>query len=219
MTSKGLRYRARGHGSHSKHSKMYFSKAIRKYGLDAFEFGILEACETISDALTRERELISSLKPEYNTAAGGKSGPQGWKHSDETRQKLSDSHKGKPSHWSGKKRSIESIEKRTATRALNPVRPWAGKRRSPETIAKIVLARKGKPSTYTPDERVMTVWLTNMQSANEDRFRAVYCTTDGKAFKNAQDCADHYGVSRSALGRWLRGEAVCQRGLKFEYVE
>lgn len=221
MTTKGLRERVRGHHQQakSKRHQSYFTRAILKYGIAGFEFSIVDACKDQRDALSREVELIRIMKPEYNISPGGNTGPVGFKHTEDTKRQMRESRAGRPGHWGGRKRSPESIAKRTATRALNPVRPWAGKKRSPETIAKISVARKGKPANYMPTPDVLDIWLKNMTSANEKRFRAVYCSTDGKAFMNAQDCANYYGVARSALGRWLRGEAVCQRGLKFEYVE
>lgn len=220
MTTKGLRIRASGHASQAKagHST-YFCKAIRKHGIDAFEFAILEECPDGDSALTRERELIEALRPEYNTAAGGKSGPQGWKHSEDSRRRMSETRTGQPGPWRGKKRSLESIQKRTATRALNPVRPWAGKKRNPADYVKMTQTKKllNKPYPVSTGE-VRAKRIANMVTANEKKFLAIYCVTDGKAFRNAQECADYYGVGRSTLGRWLSGESKCQRGLEFEYV-
>lgn len=76
-------------------SKSYFDKsgntiianAISKYGLEAFEFAILEFTEK-DDVLSREQFFIDSLKPEYNILkiAGC---TLGFKPTVETREKLS----------------------------------------------------------------------------------------------------------------------------------
>lgn len=220
MTTKGLRYRRKGH----KHqvtagNTSYFSKAVRKHGIDAFDFSILEVCSDQKTCLARERELIAEHKPEYNTAAGGLSGPQGWKHSEESRRKMSESHIGKIGPWRGKKRSPESMAKMVATRAAKGIKPMLGKRHSAETIARIKATRPflPKPRPFTPEERAEKVALCRRNI--ELISRPVVCSNDGKAFRNPNEAAKYYDVASSALRRWLDGVNESKRGLKFEYVE
>lgn len=221
MTAKGLRRRVRGHKAQANAGNTsYFSRAVLKHGIEAFEFIVLAVCDLPEDALAREREMISALRPEYNTAAGGCSGPQGWKHSAESRERMRLSHIGQVGPWAGKKRSPESIAKRTATRALNPPRHWLGKKRPAETVAKIRATKLASPiPKQNPSPEVLAARLARMQAQTVAISRPVYCITEGKAFRSSQECATYYGVSRSALCRWLSGKSACQRGLKFEYVE
>ena len=89
-----------------------FYRAIKKYGWDNFKHEILFEKLTKEEADQKEIELISyydSANPEkgYNVALGGFS-TLGTKCSEETKQKISNAHKGK-------KRSKESILKQSET--------------------------------------------------------------------------------------------------------
>lgn len=170
MTTRGLKWRKRGHKTEAKTGgQMAISRAIRKHGFEMFEFSILEACNDLEHALCRERALISELKPEYNVAAGGLRGAQGWKHSEQSIAKMKASHLGKPGPWRGKKRSMESIAKRTATRAKNPVRYWLGKKR-PE-MAAIIRATWPRLPNDNPTPAMLRARLENMKNANLKRKR------------------------------------------------
>lgn len=221
MTTKGLHKRRSGHASlEKKHDTTYFGRTIRKYGIRSFEFSVLEECDSKEMALAREREIISEIKPQYNTAAGGQSGPQGWRHSEETKRRMSAGHAGKKRPWLQKPRLPETIAKMVATRALNPVRYWAGKKRPIETIEKIRATKLAGPRVvYVPTSRVLDIWLTNMHSANAKRKRRVRCITDGQEFISMQDAATHYEMGRSQMGRLCTGQIKEYKGLRFEFIE
>lgn len=81
-----------------------FHKAITKYGADNFEVSILEECESEEIALEKEAYWIAEYKTNickwgsefgYNLTDGGE-GISGHKHSDESKQKMSDASIGKP---------------------------------------------------------------------------------------------------------------------------
>ena len=57
-------------------SNLPFPNALRKYGVDGFNWEILEECE---DTKAGEREIywIHTLKPEYNATLGGDGGTYG----------------------------------------------------------------------------------------------------------------------------------------------
>lgn len=74
--------------------KGHFYKAIRKHGIEQFVFFVLEEYESMAIALQREIELIANLKPEYNNTIGGE-GVCGYKHSEESRRRMSERNKGK----------------------------------------------------------------------------------------------------------------------------
>lgn len=62
---------------HLNYSERKFSKALRKYGLDSFEWTVLEEHNTIDKANEREIYLISkynSYKQGYNSHIGGRVG-------------------------------------------------------------------------------------------------------------------------------------------------
>ncbi len=76
-----------------KHFNRHLQRAYDKYGEDAFDYVILVYCEPIF-LLQYEQFFIDTLHPEYNLSpvAGSRLGVP---VSDETRRKLSESHKGK----------------------------------------------------------------------------------------------------------------------------
>lgn len=220
MTSKGLRSRVKGHKSQATAHRSKISRAVLKYGIEAFQFSILAKCSDRESALLREKELIAALKPEYNIRSGGDGPPPDIKHSEEVKRARSERMKGGVGFWRGKTRSPESIAKMVATRTKNGVKPWLGKKMPREMVEKRLATIKLLPiPIQRPSPEVLAQRHDNMRIANERRMNPVYCTTDGKAFRNPAEAARYYGVSKSALRRWVDGVSICQRGLRFEYVE
>ena len=86
------------HKEHVRHKATAFDKAISKYGVDAFTCEVLCECETIEELNEAEKHFIklyNSLVPfGYNMCEGGDN-TTGYKHSDETKQKMSVAKKGK----------------------------------------------------------------------------------------------------------------------------
>lgn len=108
-----------------------FYSAIVSYGWDGFEHIVLEDNLSKADAERREEELIkqyksNDLKYGYNIENGGiihklskeqkehlRQCNIGRKHTAETKNKMSESHKGLSSSWlTGRKQSEETIKKR-----------------------------------------------------------------------------------------------------------
>jgi group I intron endonuclease len=76
-----------------KRGKTHICSALLKYGRSNFSLEILEYC-SIKELLKRERHFIDILDPEYNIVQDPTLPPMlGRKHSDETREIMSDSHK------------------------------------------------------------------------------------------------------------------------------
>ena len=74
----------------NKHVNSKLQYAFNKYGEDNFVFNLLEKVENINDLLDREQVWLDFFKPEYNIM------PFADRHefSEDTRLKLSESHKG-----------------------------------------------------------------------------------------------------------------------------
>ena len=73
-TKHSLKRRKAGHLASYKRKMRNCSRfyaALRKYGPGAFEWVIVKSFETAEEAFSHERELISTLKPEYNILLGG----------------------------------------------------------------------------------------------------------------------------------------------------
>lgn len=87
---------ARGHGyAHNEH----FMKAIKKYGWDNIRHTIIENGLTEREAETAERKYIKEFRSNdrafgYNLTDGGE---RGKRHSEESKRKMSEKQKGRPS--------------------------------------------------------------------------------------------------------------------------
>jgi group I intron endonuclease len=100
-----------------------FYKDMRKYGVEAFNFQIIEQC-SIGDANVREKYWIKELSTQapggYNFSKGGNS--WAWKNPEEVKRKISKSRLGsKASPETIKKFSIRSSGERNAKAKIKEV--------------------------------------------------------------------------------------------------
>ena len=94
----------------NKHHCLHLQNAWNKYGEEVFKHIVIATQLSKEEADFQEILLIGSYRQDglsYNVANGGHFGPLSTEH----RQKLSDSHKGKPSQNKGKKASEETKQK------------------------------------------------------------------------------------------------------------
>jgi group I intron endonuclease len=134
-----------------------FNNAIKKYGKDKFKIELITITHTQEMADYWEKYFISqfdSIKNGYNLTDGGSYG----KHSEETKKKLSEMNKGKPSSNKGRKLSEDhknklseshkghkwSKEQRTKMLGF---KPHLGKKHSEETKIKFSENRKGRKAS------------------------------------------------------------------------
>ena len=145
------------------HDGCYLHNAIQKHGKDIFESEIIESNIPNSQLDDRERFWIQQfdcVKPNgYNLTKGGK-GASDYKHSIESRQKISKSRIGKKPANYGKKHSVETRQKISeaakgrkhsleSRKKMSEARKgrvaWnKGKKHSPESIRKMSEAKQGK---------------------------------------------------------------------------
>lgn len=127
-------------------SGVYLAKAKKKYGIENFEkeiiYSSIQYKETADDverfAIAKERALG---KAEYNIANGG-GGNAGYKHSEETRRKISEAQKGKKLSEETRRKVSEGNK---------------GKYVSEETKRKISEAKKGKHLTEETKRKLSEV--------------------------------------------------------------
>ena len=124
----------------------YIDNAIKKHGIDAFVFEILELCE---EDILDQREIhwiaaLDTVHPNgFNLTHGGKGG----RPSEETRKKLSKAQKGNQ-HAKGK-RTPETRQRMSESRRGN--QNAKGLKHTPETRTRISNANKGYK--HTPEAR------------------------------------------------------------------
>ena len=183
-TQQKLSRRIYKHKYEAKRGRPGVDAAIAKYGWEHFTVEVIETCP-IEQLNEREIFWIAELKSKspngYNLTDGG-DGCTGFKHTEESRAKISANHAdfsgennpqyGKPlseehkakisaNHADvsgennpnyGKKPSLETLAKMSASKT-GENNPNYGKPRSPETCAKISVANKGKPSPLKGKKR------------------------------------------------------------------
>ena len=145
-----------------KGAELLFSKAIRKYGIEAFEWRILQEVpgDDVSelDAVEVEMiELFETFAPEhpdkgYNLTRGG-DGIRGYSHTPETRAKMSESRKGARNHNYGKDWGFKGTFSEESKRKMSEAAQ--GRKHSDETRRKISLG-SARPKVAIPVHQLDT---------------------------------------------------------------
>jgi group I intron endonuclease len=131
-------------------------KAMNKYGVENFEFNIVQYCEDNKDASQWEIYWIAYLKEQgvklYNISSGGEGSPR--PHSEETKKKISKALKGKfdgeNNPFFGKQHTEETkkiIGKKSSQRNKGAGNYWFGKT-LPEHV-KNLMSERHKGNTYS----------------------------------------------------------------------
>ena len=134
-------------GSARSGSTTYFHNAIRKYGADAFEISILETVDDPGVLNEREIHWIATLHPDYNMTPGGDGITSGYKHSDASRQRMSDAQKGRKHSDATRAKISDANTGHKRSDATRQKISDAGRRRPPisdATRAKMSAASKGR---------------------------------------------------------------------------
>lgn len=89
------KYRHFRHLSLNKHHSLYLQNSYNKYGKDSFVFEVLAHCPP-EYLIKLEQWFLDNLKPEYNVSVTANCFYNfGYKHTEETRKKISKANKGK----------------------------------------------------------------------------------------------------------------------------
>lgn len=136
----------------NKHSNIYLQRAFNKYVV--FDFDVIEIVQDKNNLIIREQFFIDTLKPKYNisTIAGSQ---LGFKHSEETKRKISLMQIGKvispetrermrqskigwsPTAEQRKNYSLSKMGDKNPFYKAGKKHPQYGTHRSPETIKKL----------------------------------------------------------------------------------
>ncbi len=219
ITGKNPKERWRYNGNGYKKQKMFWS-AICKYGWDNFEHIIFAENLTKEQACKMEMLLISlyetsNLMFGYNQSTGGESGAAGVAWSEERKKQQSEMRKGEKAEWYGRhhtdetKRKLseihkgmrhtqESREKMSKSRT-GENNPLYGKHHSEETRRKISESRMGEKN---PKYRTA---------------KKVYCVELNIEFVNAKDAELKIGVCRGSINRAANGTRKTAGGYRWEY--
>lgn len=142
------------------HHSKFMQRSWDKYGSEAFEFKVQIYCDKIN-LISYEQAFIDFYDPEYNSApvAGSQ---LGYKHSAESRKKMSESRPKDFSPMTGKKHTEETKKKISESRTGK-----GGGYRSPERRAKISAANKGRVISKEQREKISAKLIGHKQSAEQ----------------------------------------------------
>lgn len=130
------------------HHSKYLQRVYNKYGKDSLTFEVVEFCEK-NQLLAREQHYLDELKPIFNSykVAGS---PLGFKHSEETKRKISELQKGKKVNFSeqGRANIIAALKKPRSEETKRKMSEAAKKRnhdylRAPEVVEKVAAKHRG----------------------------------------------------------------------------
>lgn len=183
-------------------NNQHFTNAIKKYGWSNIEHHILEVGLTQYEAKELEKKLITEYKSQdkrygYNITAGGE-GLFGASHSEETKKKISERHKGRKMGEDQKRWISEHMKLKYQTdddyrerfRSIN-----VGRKASPETIKKYKL-RNNKP--------VIQFDLNGNEIARFEKIKTAGAVT---------------GVHTSSISANCKGKLITAGGFKWSYAE
>ena len=147
------------------HHSIALQRAWSVYGPSAFQFNKLLACSK-DNLLMYEQLCIDGYRPEYNCVQ--KAGSQlGYKHSDESRKRMSESRAKDFSPMKGKTHSAETKAKISESR-----KGKGGGERTPERLAKISAALKGRAVSPEQRAKISAKLMGHKQSPEQIERRA-----------------------------------------------
>lgn len=182
---------------HARCKGTYVGRAIQAYGEENFTCEVIEECDTREQLNEREIFWIAELnckRPNgYNLTDGGE-GVEGFHCSEETKAKMSASHKGLP-------KSPETRAKLSASK-IGEKNPFFGKKLSPEHRAKIGAAGTGRKNSPETKAKMSASQIGHEVSAKT----AVKISIRNRGetlFKNLQNEMDARQLSYTALAKLI----------------
>jgi len=174
--------------------KSMIYNALLKNGYSNFTLKILEYCDaTQADLLKREQYYIDKLNPEYNILKTAGTSLE-FKHSDETRVKMSNSRTGEKNPMFGLKHSDEIRAKisNSLVGERNPMfgkigsqNPRFGKQHSSETRAKISIFKAGKPRPQGAGKSPQPVEVIDIKNNIKNSYDSISATASALGIKSA----------------------------------
>lgn len=198
-----LRFNAHRYTMGKKNSCKAISDAMQKYGEDNFEISLLEECTSqqhMDECEMRWIATLNTMTPNgYNLTAGG-AGKSGYRHSDESKKKMSAWQIGKKLTDAHKKKVSESLKGNK--RAL-------GMRHSAETKALISKKGLGRPSPKSPEHRKKLAAARIGRKASAETRKRMGVSHSGEKSHNAKLTEENI--------RAIRGDLRLQRVVAADY--
>lgn len=175
------------------HHSLKLQRFVNKYGLDSIRFEVIELCDK-SALIEREQFWMDTLSPAFNTVPFA-ANSMGYKHTPESRVKMSAIRKGKQTTGMlGKKHSAETRSKIAEKRRAYGLHP--------NLIAASIKANTGRKQTPAEiEKRSLAQSKVGRQEARE-----IWCASQLGVYQS--DIARAYGISQRLVCRVLHGIGI-----------
>ena len=188
------------------------AKAFRKYGIENFEFEVIEICE-VDKLAEREMYHIEKLKPEYNMNEGGV-GNIGVELSDELKLHLKNCAK---KQW-----ELRTKEEREQIIKNNLKGPRVGHPVSEETREKLRLHNLGKKQSKETSKKISDA-LKGKPKVNKHLYKRVAMFKPGtlevvKEFDSVKSAAEFVGARPEMICVVLKGKRKTTKGYCWKYL-
>ena len=210
----------------------YFTKAINKYGWDNFEHIVIARGLTEDEAKWLEIELIRewdtiNRDKGYNITKGG----DGSNPTEETRRKMSESHKGKNNYFYGKTHTEETRKKISESHKGKTLSEETkkkisesekGKVVSEETKKKIGKSKKGENHPFygkTLSEETRKKMSESRKGEKHPRATKVYCVELDMVFNTVIEASEYTGCNVTSISSVLTGNRKTAGGYHWLYAE
>lgn len=181
---------------HMRSKKGYFDAALRKYGIESFEYEVIDTAKSTEELNKKEIywiKKLNTMRPNgYNLCEGGNT-TRGYSHREESKRKMSvtkkklGSMKGEKNHYYGKHHTKEIREKMS--------KAWENEARR----AKLKEQNKNLDRTY--------------------QCRKVLNVETKEIFNSIKEAANKYGLKDTHISRVCRGKRKTTGGFHWEYYE
>lgn len=222
-----------------------FGAALKKYGVDGFEWAVLKGCSSKEEMFREEIRLISELRPEYNITTGGQ-GIFGVPYTEERRAKLSRSLTGKKMTPERRVQNALLLDRlrakcHRAVVCLTDGRFFSSCKDASDfygvTHSNIRgVAERGQATTKgglsfafsdVPLSReecevriqnLMERKSAGIRRSHESRRKPVVCMTDGWNYDDARSAGDFYGLTAVGVRSLCLFGGTSRTGLRFQYI-
>lgn len=185
-------------------------KAIRKYGIENFEFNILESIEDESKLCEREIYWINTLNPKYNMNSGGR-GNSGYYVSEETKEKLRNSGK---KQWNEK--SEEEKRKLIQNNLKGPALNHPVSEKTRKILAEINTGKK--QSEFTKNKRSEKMKSSAIGNKNGNKKIISIKNGEIKIHESIIMASSETNVSIWGIIRVAKNRAKTTKGYIFKYL-